>query len=63
MQLRQGNLKFIIILSTIVLKFLFLSPPRLGKTTVCHHLMGDIVDLQTAGEAEKVQPSTETVES
>ena len=63
MQLRQGNLKFIIILSTIVLKFSFLSPPRLGKTTGCHHLMGDIMDLQTSGEAEMVQHSTGTVES
>ena len=32
--------------------------PWLGKTTVCRHLMGDIVDLQTDSEAEKVQPST-----
>ena len=47
----------------IFLKFLFLGPPRLGKTTVRRRLMGEIVDLQSAGEAEKAQPGTGTVES
>ena len=50
-------------LDLLFLKFLFLGPPRLGKTTACRRLMGEIVDLQTAGEAEKAQPSTGTVES
>ena len=45
------------------LKFLFLGPPRLGKTTVRRRLMGEIVDLQSASEAEMAQPSTGTVES
>ena len=50
-------------LDLLFLKFLFLGPPRLGKTTACRRLMGEIVDLQTAGEAEKAQTSTGTVES
>ena len=50
-------------LDLLFLKFLFLGPPRLGKTTARRRLMGEIVDLQTAGEAEKAQPSTGTVES
>ena len=50
-------------LDLLFLKFLFLGPPRLGKTTACRRLMGEIVDLQTAGEAEKAQPSTGTVDS
>ena len=51
------------LLDMLFLKFLFLGPPRLGKTTVRRRLMGEIVDLQSAGEAEKAQPSTGTVES
>ena len=50
-------------LDLLFLKFLFLGPPRLGKTTACRRLMGEIVDLETAGEAEKAQTSTGTVES
>ena len=50
-------------LELLFLKIFFLGPPQLGKTTACRRLMGEIVDLQTAGEAEKVQPSTGTVES
>ena len=50
-------------LDLLFLKFLFLGPPQLGKTTACRRLLGEIVDLQTAGEAEKAQPSTGTVES
>ena len=50
-------------LDLLFLKFLFLGPPRLGKTTARRRLMGEIVDLQTAGEAEKAQPSTGAVES
>ena len=47
----------------LFLKFLFLGPPRLGKTTACRRLMGEIADLQSAGEAEKAHPSTGTVKS
>ena len=50
-------------LDMLFLKFLFLGPPRLGKNTVRRRLMGEIVDLQSAGEAEKAQPSTGVVES
>ena len=50
-------------LDMLFLKFLFLGPPRLGKTTTRRRLMGEIVDLKTAGEAGKVQPSTGAVES
>ena len=42
--------------------FIFLASPRLCKITACRHIMGEIVDLQTACEAEKAQPSTGTVE-
>ena len=45
------------------LKLLLLGPPRLGKTTLCRRLMGEIVDLKSAGEAENVQPSTGAMES
>ena len=50
-------------LDLLFLKFLLLGPPRLGKTTARRRLMGEIVDLQTADEAEKAQPSTGAVES
>ena len=50
-------------LDLLFLKFLFLGPPRLGKTTALRRLMGEIVDLETAGEAEKAQTSTGTVDS
>ena len=45
------------------MKFLFLGPPRLGKTTVRRRLMGEIEDIKSAGEAESPQPSTGTVET
>ena len=38
-------------LDLLFLKFLFLGPPQFGKTTAMCRLMGEIVDLQTAGEA------------
>ena len=47
---------------TLFLKFLFLGPPRLGKTTALRCLMGEIVDLFTAGELDRYQPSTPAVE-
>ena len=46
----------------LFLKFLFLGPPRLGKTTALRRLMGEIVDLFTAGELDRYQPSTPAVE-
>ena len=50
-------------LDLLFLKFLFLGPPRLGKTTVRRRLLKEIVDLLSAGEANLSQPSTGTVES
>ena len=47
----------------LFLKFLFLGPPRLGKTTARRRLMGEITDLKSAGEAEQPHPSTGAVES
>ncbi len=51
------------ILEMLFLKFLFLGPPRLGKTTARRRLMGEIVDLESAGEADQPQASTGAVES
>ena len=45
------------------LKFVFLGPPRLGKTTARRRLTGEITDLRSAGEADCPQPSTGVVES
>ena len=45
------------------LKFLFSGPPRLGKTTALRRLIGDIIDLLSAGEANFVHSSTGAVES
>ena len=50
-------------LDLLFLKFIFLGPPQLGKTTACRRLTGEIADLVTAGEAEQPQPSTGTVEA
>ena len=50
-------------LELLFLKFIFLGPPRLGKTTVRRRLMGEIIDLKSAGEAEQPQASTGAVES
>ena len=50
-------------LEMLFLKFLFSGPPRLGKTTACRRLMGEIVDLMSAGEADRVHASTGAVES
>ena len=47
----------------LFLKFLFSGPPRLGKTTARRRLMGEIADLMSAGEADRVHPSTAAVES
>ena len=50
-------------LDLLFLKLLFVGPPRLGKTTARHRLMGEIADLISADEAEQSQPSTGAVES
>ena len=47
----------------LFLKFLFVGPPRLGKTTVRRRLMGEITDLISASEADQHHPSTGAVES
>ena len=50
-------------LEMLFLKFLFSGPPRLGKTTALRRLVGEIVDLMSAGEADRVHASTGAVES
>ena len=50
-------------LETLFLKFLFSGPPRLGKTTALRRLVGEIADLMSAGEADRVHASTGAVES
>ena len=45
------------------LKFLFSGPPRVGKTTALRRLIGEIIDLLSAGEAKVVHSSTGAVES
>ena len=47
----------------LFLKFLFSGPPRVGKTTTLRRLMGEIADLMSAGEADRVHASTGAVES
>ena len=47
----------------LFLKFLFSGPPRLGKTTALRRLVGEIADLMSAGEADRVHASTGAVES
>ena len=47
----------------LFLKFLFSGPPRLGKTTALRRLIGEIIDLISAGEADLVHASTGAVES
>ena len=42
---------------------MFSGPPRLGKTTALRRLVGEIVDLMSAGEADQVHASTGAVES
>ena len=50
------------VLEMLFLKILFSGPPRLGKSTSLRRLMGEIIDLLSAGEAERVHPSTGAVE-
>ena len=51
------------VLEMLFLKFLFVGPPRLGKTTARRRLMGEITDLISASEADQAHPSTGAVES
>ena len=51
------------VLELLFLKFLFVGPPRLGKTTARRRLMGEITDLISASEADQAHPSTGAVES
>ena len=51
------------VLELLFLKFLFVGPPRLGKTTARRRLMGEITDLISASEADQHHPSTGAVES
>ena len=50
------------VLEMLFLKILFSGPPRLGKSTSLRRLMGKIIDLLSAGEADRVHPSTGAVE-
>ena len=45
------------------LKLLFCGPPRLGKTTALRRVIGEIIDLLSAGEAKLAHSSTGAVES
>ena len=47
----------------LFLKFLFSGPPRTGKTTAFRRLIGLILDLISAGEADTIHPSTGAEES
>ena len=51
------------VLELLFLKFLFVGPPRLGKTTARRRLMGEITDLISASEEDQHHPSTGAVES
>ena len=51
------------ILELLFLKFLFVGPPRLGKTTARRRLMGEITDLISASEEDQAHSSTGAVES
>ena len=51
------------VLDMLFLKILFSGPPRLGKSTSLRRLMGEIIDLLSSGEANRVHPSTGAVES
>ena len=51
------------VLELLFLKFLFVGPPRLGKTTARRRLMGEITDLISASEVHQAHPSTGAVES
>ena len=50
------------VLEMLFLKILFSGPPRLGKSSALRRLVGEIIDLLSAGEADKAHPSTGAVE-
>ena len=50
-------------LEMLFLKFLFSGPPRVGKTTALRRLMGEIADLISVGEADRVHASTGALKS
>ena len=50
-------------LEMLFLKFLFSGPPRVGKTTALRRLIGEIVDLMSDGEADRVHASTGALQS
>ncbi len=49
------------VLELLCLKFMFLGPPRLGKSTTLRRVMKEIINLKLAGEEDKVHSSTGTV--
>ncbi len=51
------------VIEMLFLKFLFLGQPRRGKTTARRRLMGEIIDLMSAGEVDQPHASTGAVES
>ncbi len=50
------------VLELLSIKFMFLGPPRQGKSTTRRRLMKEIIDLLSAMEEEQVHGSTGTVE-
>ncbi len=50
------------VLELLSIKFMFLGPPRQGKSTTRRRLMKEIIDLLSALEEEQVHGSTGTVE-
>ncbi len=49
------------VLELLCLKFMFLGPPRLGKSTTLRRVIKEIINLKLAGEEDKVHSSTGTV--
>ncbi len=50
------------VLELLSIKFMFLGPPRQGKSTTRRRLMKEIIDLLSAKEEEQIHGSTGTVE-
>ncbi len=50
------------VLELLSIKFMFLGPPRQGKSTTRRRLMKEIIDLLSAEEEKKIHGSTGTVE-
>ncbi len=49
------------VLELLCLKFMFLGPPRLGKSTTLRRVIKEIINLKLAGEEDKIHSSTGTV--